>query len=223
MGAGSLVGFRNPAADEPCHFRFSLGFGVSFGRVRKKPMGTEISIASFAVSIVALAISSVVGYFYIRSVVDQAHKDYGEQQPNIQVYDLSAMYSANTLTLFPTVRNLGKVPAYDCALTMDGWDGKVEISTSHPAGPKFQEHKLSITLSPDAAIRSKAIEPAWLSLSYRDCWGYLYEVSYPVRQVKQGATPTYSIEIDLKHPRYLYPDPSFFEIRKLLGNIPHRW
>ncbi len=123
-------------------------------------METEISLVSLVVSILALAISSVVGYFFVRSVVDKTRKDYREQQPDVRVHRLSAMSSGNTLTIFPIVRNLGKVPAYDCELTLDGWADKIEMRVVHPAGPNFQEYEQSITLGPESAIRSQAIEPA---------------------------------------------------------------
>ena len=178
-----------------------------------------MDIVSLIVSLLALIIASVTGYIYLESVVDQTRKEFRENQPKLLVLQISALHSGDILTLSPSVQNVGKVPAYDTTVTLNGWNGQISIGTSYPPGPRFQQHNLSIPLGTDSPIRSNTISPAYLFLRYRDRWGQRYEISYPVTQVSEGDRPFYRPQIDLEHPRLVEPTPTFFEMRKFLRNI----
>ncbi len=182
----------------------------------------EMEIISLIISVLALAVSLVVGYFYLESVIEQTRKEYQANQPDVQVLDLSSMHQGDVITLFLAIRNVSKVPAYDLTLTLDGCAEKVNLETSYPEGHKFKEHKPTLTLGPETDIRSKPISPARLRLRYRDYWGYQYEVAYSVTQFKEGSRPFYGINIDLKHLAHSWPNPGYLEIRKLLRNLPAR-
>ena len=178
-----------------------------------------MEVVPIIISVLALIIAVVTGYFYLRSVVDQTRREFRDNQPNLRVTDLSSMRSGDLLTLFLNVRNIGKAPAYDCTVSLDGWEGQPSIATIHPPGARFQEHKLSIPLGLDSPVRTTVIDPARLRLRFRDRWGQQYQVWYSVTQVKEEHSPIFTIQIDLQHPGMLEPSPSFFEMRKLLRNI----
>lgn len=129
------------------------------------------------------------------------------------------MNSANVLTLYPEIENIGLGVAYDCIMLMDGWEGTCQIKKVHPNGPRFQKHNASIVLGPEAPIRTTPIQNGCLRLRYRDRWGQPYECWYHVTQVKSGAIPSYNIQIDLELPGMTEPNPSFWEMRKFLRNI----
>ena len=178
-----------------------------------------MDLVSLIVSLLALIIAAVTGYFYLSSIVDQTRKEFRENQPDLKILQISSMHSSDILTLFPSVHNVGKVPAYDCSVSLDGCRDNISIGTSYPPGPRFQVHKLSIPLGPDSPIRGTTISPAYLYLRYRDRWGLRYEVSYPVAQIREGDRPFFTVQIDLEHQRLVEPSPSFWEMRKFLRNV----
>jgi hypothetical protein len=181
-----------------------------------------MELASLIISLLALSISGVVGYFYLESVIEQAKKEYHDNQPDVQILNLPSTRTGENLTLLPTIRNVSKVPAYNCVLTIDGWQGQIAVGTLYPAGPKFREHGVSILIGPEQPIRSTLVENAHLRLRYSDYWGGQYEVTYLVEQAKQGENRIYDLNIRLDTPGHAWPSPTYLEIRKLLKNLPTR-
>jgi len=174
---------------------------------------------SLVISVFALLIAAVTGFFYLESVVSQTRKDFYDNQPNLRITKLSSMNSGDVITLFPEIENVGRGVAYDCTLLMDGGKGNFGVKKIHPAGPRFQKHMPSIILGPEAPIRHAPFDNGCLRLQYKDRWGQEYEVWYRVTQVRDGQKLLYNVQIDLDHPGMTEPSPSFFEMRKFLRNI----
>jgi len=102
---------------------------------------------------------------------------------------------------------------------LGGWEGHFTVKKVHPHGLRYQKHVASIVLGPEAPICGKPITTGYLRLFYRDRWRQKYECWYPVAQVRSGAIPLYNVQIDLEHPEFTEPHPSFWEMRKFLRNI----
>ncbi len=174
---------------------------------------------SLLIGLASIIIAGVPAYFYLESLVAQTRKEFRDNQPNLRITDLSAMNSANVLTLYPEIENIGLGVAYDCTMLMDGWEGSFAVKKVYPRGPRYQKHVASIVLEPEANIRGKPIANACLRLRYQNRWGQKYECWYHVTQVKGGAVPFYNVQIDLAHAGMTEPNPSVWEMRKFLRNI----
>lgn len=159
---------------------------------------------------------------YLYSFVDRTRKEFRDSQPNLRISNLSAMSAGKVLTLSPEIENVGRGVAYDCVMHLGGWEGNFAVKKIHPHGPRYQKHVASIALGPDAPLRGKLMTNGYLRLTYRDRWGLKYECWYPVTQIRSGALPLYNVQIDLDHPELTHPNPTFWEMWKLLRNIsPH--
>lgn len=174
---------------------------------------------SLLIGLLSLLIIGGTGYFFLHSLAARTRKEFRAHQPNLRITNLSAMNSGNVLTLIPELENVGRGVAYDCVMHLGGWEGNFAVKKVHPHGPRYQKHVASIVLGPDAPLRVKPMTSGYLRLSYRDCWELKYERWYPVTQVRSGAMPLYNVQIDLEHPELTEPNPSFWEMRKLLRNI----
>jgi hypothetical protein len=175
---------------------------------------------SLLIGSISLVVASVTAYFYLHSLVTQTRKEFRDSPPSLRITNLSAMTSADVLTLYPEIENIGKGVAYDCVMTMDGWKGQFAAKKVYPPGPRFQRFQASIILGPDAPIRASALEKSDLRLHYRDRWGQKHECWYPVIQLRdETAAPPHNIQVDLEHPGMTEPTPSFWEMRKFLRNI----
>ena len=171
---------------------------------------------SVLIGLLALLIVGGTAPFYLHAFVARTRKEFRDQQPKLRVTNLSAMNAGNVLTLIPELENVGRGVAYDCVIHLGGWEGNFAVKHVHPPGPRYQKHVVSIILGPDAPIRVKSTVNGYLRLSYRDRWGLNYECWYPVTQVPSGTSPPYNVQIDLVHPELTEPNPSFWDMRKLL-------
>lgn len=174
---------------------------------------------SLLIGLASLIIAGVPGYYYLESLVAHTRKAFRENQPNLRITNLSAMNSANVLTLYPEVENIGLGVAYDCIMLLDGWEGNFLAKKVYPPGPRFQRYRASIVLGPEAPLRTTLLQEGNLRLRYRDRWGQQYDCWYRVTQIRDDAKPPYSIQIDLEHPEMTEPNPSFWEMRRFLRNI----
>lgn len=175
---------------------------------------------SVLIGILSLLIVGGTASFYLNAFVARTRKEFRDRRPNLRITNLSAMTSGDVLTLCPELENVGGGVAYDCLMHLSGWEGNFAVKNVHPHGPRYQKHLISIILGPDAPIRVKPMATGYLRLRYRDCWGLTYECWYPVAQLRSGSMPLYNVHIDLEHPDVTEPHPSFWEMRRLLRNIP---
>jgi len=175
---------------------------------------------SVLIGLFTLLVVGGTASFYLYAFMARTRKEFRAHQPNLRITNLSAMNSGNVLTLIPELENVGRGVAYDCVMHLGGWEGNFAIKKVHPHGPRYQKHVAAIILGPDAPLRGKPMTNGYLRLSYRDGWGLTYECWYSVTQVRSGVIPLYNVHIDLEHPELTEPNPSFWEIRKLLRNIP---
>jgi len=171
---------------------------------------------SLLIGLLALLALGVTGAFFLYRLVARTRMDFRAHQPAVRVTNLSAMNAGPVLTLNPEVENLGPGVAFDCVMQLGGWEGNFSVRALYPQGPRYRKHAVAIVLGPDTPIRTKPLSNGYLRLAYKDRWGLTYECWYPVVQVPNAATPLYSVRIDLDHPDVMLPNPSFWEIRKLL-------
>lgn len=170
------------------------------------------------IGVLVLLIVGGTAAFYLHAFVARTRKEFRDTQPNLRISNLSAMNAGNVLTLSPEIENMGRGVAYDCVLHLGGWEGNFAVKKVCPRDSRYRKHAASIVLGPDAPLRGKPMTNGYLRVSYQDRWGLKYECWYPVTQVKSGAIPLYNIQIDLEHPELTEPNPSFWEMRKLLWN-----
>lgn len=170
------------------------------------------------VTVVCLLMIGGTAFYYFHVFLSRTRKQFCETQPNLRISNLSAMNAGNELTLSPEIENMGRGVAYDCVMHLGGWDGNFAIKKVYPHGPRYQKHVASIVLGPGVPLRGKAMTNGYLRLSYRDHWGLKYECWYPVTQTRTGSASLYNIQIDLDHPELTVPNPSVWEMWKLLRN-----
>ncbi len=164
----------------------------------------------------ALLLAGVAGLVLLYRFEARTQSDFRAQQPSLRVTNLSAMTSGDTLTLAPELDNIGGGVAYDCLLQLGGWDGSFAVNHIYPRNSRTPKQTIAIVLGPEAPIRTKPMSNGYLRLRYRDRWGLLYECWYPVSQQKHGASPLYTIQVDLANPDRTEPNPSLWERWKLL-------
>lgn len=174
---------------------------------------------SLLIGLLSLLIVGGIASFYLHSFVARTREEFRAHQPDLRITNLSAMNSGNVLTLTPQLENVGRGVAYDCVMHLGGWEGNFAVKKVYPHGPRYQKHMASIVLGPNAPLRGKPTTNGYLRVSYRDCWGLKYECWYPVAQVRSGTLPPYNVQIDLEHPELTQPNPSFWEMWKLLRNM----
>ena len=165
-------------------------------------------------------IISGTGSYYVHRFVARTRKQFREAQPNLRISNLSAMNAGNVLTLSPEIENVGRGVAYDCVMHLGGWEGNFAVKKIYPHDPRYQKHVASIILGPEAPLRAKLMTNGYLRLSFRDRWGLKYECWYSVAQIRSGAIPLYNVQIDIDHPELTRPNPSVWEMWKLLRNVP---
>lgn len=173
-------------------------------------------------ALLCLLIIGGTASFYLHSFLAQTRKQFHDNQPKLRISNLAAMNAGQVLTLSPEIENVGRGVAHDCVMHLGGWEGNFAVRKVYPHGPRYQKHVASMVLGPDAPLRAKPMTNGYLRLSYRDRWGLKYECWYPVTQIRSGAIPLYNVQIDLDHPELTEPKPSFWEMRKLLRNVPPR-
>lgn len=183
----------------------------------------DIQLAMDWLLLIALLCLLLIGgtaSFYLHAFLARTRKQFRDTQPNLRISNLSAMNAGSVLTLSLEIENLGRGVAHDCVLHLGGWEGNFAVKKVYPHGAWHQQHVASIILGPDAPLRAKPMTNGYLRLSYRDRWGLRYECWYPVSQIRSGAISLYNIQIDLDHPELTEPHLSFWEMRKLLRNMP---
>lgn len=167
----------------------------------------------------ALLLIGGTAYFSLHSFVARTRDEFRAQQPKLRITNLSAMNAGNVLTLIPEIENVGRGVAYDCVMHLGGWEGSFVVKKMYPQGPRYQKHAATIVLGPDAPIRVKPMTNGYLRLGYRDRWELKYDCWYPVTQVRSGSPPLYNVHIDFEHPELTEPNPSFWDMWKLLRKV----
>jgi|SRR5687767_5046830 len=170
-------------------------------------------------SVIFLAAGGV-GSFYLYMFIVKTKKEFSTAQPDLRIANLSAMNSGDVLTLYPELENVGHGVAYDCVMHLGGWEGNFAIKKVYPRGPRYEKHVVAIVLGPEAPIRVKPINHGYLRLRYHDRWEQKYERWYAVTQVRSEINPPYNPRIDLEHAELTEPQPSVWEMRKLLRSTP---
>jgi hypothetical protein len=201
----------------------SLERSLSPFQIRIETVHKGIQLAMdwlFLIALLCLLLTGGTASFYLHSFLARTRKRFRDVQPNLRISNLSAMNAGQVLTLSPEIENVGRGVAYDCVMHLGGWEGNFAVKKVYPHGPRHQKHVASIVLGPEAPFRTKSMTNGYLRLSYRDRWGLKYECWYPVTQIRNGAIPLYTVQIDLDNPELTEPNPSFWEMRKLLRNVP---
>lgn len=170
--------------------------------------------------LLVLLILCGAGIFAWSRLVGQTKQEFQQHQPALRITNMSAMNTAETITLTPEVENVGPGVAHNCIVQLAGWEGSFVVKRMYPDGPRYQRHTVPIVLDRDAPIRTRMMSRCYLRLAYQDCWELRYECWYPVTQLKNVKTSLYDIQIDLAHPELTEPDPSFREMWTLLRRTP---
>lgn len=168
---------------------------------------------------IALIVTIVVGYFTIIPVADQTRKEFRARQPDIQLVRAPCISAGGSYAALLTLHNIGKTPASNGTISLDGWPGIVEFGILLPVRPGFNECEKSIEIGQGDAIRGTKMDDARLWIRYRDQWGYAYEVSYPVLQVR-GDHGLFDLQIQKEHPKPKRPRVSFRKMRRILRETP---
>lgn len=171
------------------------------------------------IGILTFVIATGTGIFYWRGFAARLKHDFRAEQPALRITNLSSLNAGEVVTLKPELENVGQGVAYDCILQLGGWEGDFSVKTMHPRGARGQKHSVPIVLGPDAAVRMKPLSRCYLRLACRDRWEQRYEYWYPVVQVENVSTRLYNIHIDLSQLELTEPDPSLWEMWKLLRKV----
>jgi hypothetical protein len=172
------------------------------------------------IAIVGLILTGLGIYFGLLPFMDQTRKDFRALQPNVQIGGASIISAGESYSVRLRLHNRGKSTAYDAIVSLDGWSGRQNIPVIHPLGPPgFNEYEVPIELGRESAIRTTKMESLRLRMSYRDRWGYQYEMSYPVVQSSR-ADGLQNIQIRDEQPTFNAPRVSFLKMRKYLKEIP---
>jgi hypothetical protein len=147
-----------------------------------------------------------------RRFVVRLRKAYQAELPALRITNLSALNTADVVTLTPELENVGQGIAYDCVMQLGGWEGHFSVKAMYPRGPRHHTHAVPIVLGPDTAIRTKPISRCYLRLACHDCWEQRYEYWYPVTQVESVSTRLYDVQIDLSEPELAEPNPSIWKM-----------
>ena len=175
---------------------------------------------SLLIGLVLFLVIGGVAYLYLYVFIARTKKEFRATQPDLRIANLSAMNSGDVLTLYPELENVGLGVAYDCVMHLGGWEGNFAIKKVYPRGPRHEKHMVAIVLGPEAPIRVKPINHGYLRLRYHDRWEQKYERWYAVTQVRSEISPPYNPIIDLEHVELTEPQPSVWEMRKLLRSTP---
>lgn len=155
------------------------------------------------------------GYFTIIPVVDRTRRDFYTLQPDVRIGGVSIHSSEHNYAAHLKLHNLGKNPAYDGTVTLDGWPGKERVPVIHPLRPGYNEYEVSLELGQDSPICTTKMDTARLQIRYRDRWDYCYELSYPVVQTPRS-DGRFNIQIQMNQPTLARPTVSFCKMRKHL-------
>ncbi|MDH5640899.1 MAG: hypothetical protein OEY28_06360 [Nitrospira sp.] len=172
------------------------------------------------IGLLTLVVVGGMGAYTVRAFVARTRNEFDSHRPALRVTNLSALNAGQVLTLTPEIENVGRGAAHDCVLQLGGWEGNYAVKTIHPRGARQRKHVVPIQLGPDAPIRTTLLSRSYLRLSYRDCWGLIYECWYPVSQTPHARPPLYDLHIDITHPELTEPAPSFRTMRRLLRQTP---
>ena len=166
-----------------------------------------------------MIVAIVVGYFTIIPVVDQIRKEFRARQPDIQLVRAPCISASGSYAALVTLHNIGKTPAYNGTISLDGRPGKVDFEILLPVRPGFNECEKSIEIGQGDPIRGTKMDDARLWIRYRDQWGHSYEASYPVVQ-QRGDHGLFNLDIQKDQPTLDRPRVSFLRMRKILRGTP---
>lgn len=173
-----------------------------------------------ALGFIAASVAAWLAYVNMR---DSVQRDFLALQPDVQVINMYIILPGQSNSHEVLLHNLADSTAYNGEVTLDGWEGKVNISEIHPlVHPVHGQHnvcQVNLEIGLDAPIRTTRLEAPRLWIRYQDRWDLSYTLSYPVVQIQQD-DGRFNIQVMTGQPIIKRPTVSFIKMRKLVREAP---
>ncbi|WP_447969354.1 hypothetical protein [Nitrospira sp. M1] len=161
-------------------------------------------------------------YVWYSVVEDRTQRAFRAIQPDVHITRSVTIYSNGEDILKVYLQNLGGSQASDICVTAHGGEGVEPLPVIPVMAVGNKEYEVWIKAKPTSPLLQEKRDNIRLMICYRDQWGSLYTLAYPVVQRDALRNVVALRLVDGGTPRVVRPTVSFWRMRRWVNRHSRR-